>query len=275
MCWSASQENRSNLKFIFNKRNVENFFLAFQLAKQFHDFLAHTCQHEGVVIHGAVYLFLMVLLSQPGYRRAIPLCYFAQTSPESCPPAPGWASLGSVKTQVRISRLKEGRQPHPGSRLLASWPTVFRAVDKHLTHICGEIFHRFIRLVSKVFLDGSQINRSLYEMKVLRVLEKREDNDGSRVDIIMINWDTVNTRIKESVAINDYSQTSLYVQPLNTDISLWGTLCLFRGKKALKFSLTSTRFKRKISMAPKCLVCFTAVQRCVTTQRTAVVHSPN
>lgn len=121
----------------------------------------------------------------PGYRRAIPLCYFAQTSPESCPPAPGWAPLGSVKTQVGISRLKEGRQPHPSSRFFASWPTVFRAVDKHLTHICGEIFHRFIRLVSKVFLDGSQINGSLYEMKVLRVLEKIEDDGGMRVHILI------------------------------------------------------------------------------------------
>ena len=97
-----------------------------------------------------------------------------QTPANSCSPAASSTTLGCVKSQVGVLRLKEGGQPDPGARLLSSRPAVFRAVDEYLANVRREILYRVVRLVRQILLDGSQVDRPLYEAKVVRVLEKKQ-----------------------------------------------------------------------------------------------------
>lgn len=94
-----------------------------------------------------------------------------------CPSAPRGSSLSGVKPQVRILRLKIGRQSHPSAGLFSTRPTVFRAVDEHLAYIRGEIFHSFVRFVVKILLDRPQVNGLLHELKIVRILEQATEQE--------------------------------------------------------------------------------------------------
>lgn len=95
----------------------------------------------------------------------------------SCPPAASGSTVSCIKSQIGILRLKERRQSHPSPGLLSSRPAVFGAVDEHLAYVCREIFHSLVRLVRQIFLDGSQVNWPLYEVKVVRVLKQEADRE--------------------------------------------------------------------------------------------------